>query len=109
MINKFFPLQKRCCARAPAKKSPQKKAERHVGGILLTDGRRDHDTSYRVNRPRRMVGMIARSWARGQKDKKQRSSRFSFLLRLRVMKAHVDPIFSFFLILGHGLSPSFVF
>ena len=25
---------------------------RHVGGILLTDGRRDHDTSYRVNRPR---------------------------------------------------------
>ena len=37
------------------------KVVRHVGGLLSADGRHDHDTSYRVSRARRMVGMIARS------------------------------------------------
>ena len=69
---------------------------RHVGGLLSADGRHDHDTSYRVSRARRMVGMIARSWSRGQKDKRGRSSPLSLPLRLRLMKAHVDPILSTF-------------
>ena len=42
------------------------KVVRHVGVFLSADGRHDHDTSYRVSRARRMVGMIARSWSRGQ-------------------------------------------
>ena len=75
---------------------PRVKVVRHVGGILSADGRHDHDTSYRVSRARRMVGMIARSWARGQKDKRGRSSPLSLPLRLRLMKAHVDPILSTF-------------
>ena len=54
-----------------------------------------------------MVGMIARSWSRGQKDKRRRSSPLSSPLRLRLMKAHVDPILSTFVDLGHGLKPSF--
>ena len=65
-------------------------------GFLSADGRHDHDTSYRVSRARRMVGMIARSWSRGQKDKRGRSSPLSLPLRLRLMKAHVDPILSTF-------------
>ena len=72
------------------------KMVRHVGGLLSADGRHDHDTSYRVSRARRMVGMIARSWSRGQKDKRGRSSPLSLPLRLRLMKAHVDPILSTF-------------
>ena len=72
------------------------KVVRHVGGLLSADGRHDHDTSYRVSRARRMVGMIARSWARGQKDCRGRSSPLSLPLRLRIMKAHVDPILSTF-------------
>ena len=72
------------------------KVFRHVGGLLSADGRHDHDTSYRVSRARRMVGMIARSWSRGQKDKRGRSSPLSLPLRLRLMKAHVDPILSTF-------------
>ena len=43
-----------------------------------------------------MVGMIARSWSRGQQDKRGRSSPLSLPLRLRLMKAHVDPILSTF-------------
>ena len=39
-----------------------------------------------------MVGMLARSWAKGQKDRRGRSSALSLLLRLRLTKAHVDPI-----------------
>ena len=58
------------------------------GGLLSADGRHDHDTSYRVSRARKMVGMIARSWSRGQKDKRGRSSPLSLPLRLRLMKAH---------------------
>ena len=75
---------------------PRVKTVRHVGGLLSADGRHDHDTSYRVSRARRMVGMIARSWSRGQKDKRGRSSPLSLPLRLRLMKAHVDPILSTF-------------
>ena len=75
---------------------PRVKVVRHVGGLLSADGRHDHDTSYRVTRARRMVGMIARSWARGQKDRRGRSSPISLPLRLRIMKAHVDPILSTF-------------
>ena len=75
---------------------PRVKIVRHVGGLLSADGRHDHDTSYRVSRARRMVGMIARSWSRGQKDKRGRSSPLSLPLRLRLMKAHVDPILSTF-------------
>ena len=67
-----------------------------LGGLLSADGRHDHDTGYRVSRARRMVGMIARSWARGQKDRRGRSSPLSLPLRLRIMKAHVDPILSTF-------------
>ena len=40
--------------------------------------------------------MIARSWARGQKDRRGRSSGIKLPLRLRLMKAHVDPILSTF-------------
>ena len=87
---------------------PRVKMVRHVGGRLSADGRHDHDTSYRVSRARRMVGMIARSWSRGQKDKQGRSSPLSLPLRLRLMKAHVDPILSTFVGLGHGLRPNFV-
>ena len=72
------------------------KVVRHVGGLLSADGRHDHDTSYRVSRARKMVGMIARSWSRGQKDRRGRSSPLSLPLRLRLMKAHVDPILSTF-------------
>ena len=50
-----------------AEARPRVKTVRHVGGLLSADGRHDHDTSYRVSRARRMVGMIARSWSRGQK------------------------------------------
>ena len=60
------------------------------------DGRHDQDTSHRVSRARRMVGMLARAWARGQKDRRGRSSPISLPLRLRLMKAHVDPILSTF-------------
>ena len=81
-----------CCAEA----RPRAKIVRHVGGLLSADGRRDHDTSYRVSRARRVVGMIARSWSRGQKDKRGRPSLFSLPLRLRLLKAHVDPILSAF-------------
>ena len=42
---------------------PRVKVVRHVGGLLSADGRHDHDTSYRVSRARRMVGMIVRSWS----------------------------------------------
>ena len=69
---------------------------RHVGGFVSTDWRHDHDTSYWVSRARRMVGMIARSWSRGQKDRRGRSSPRSLPLRLRLMKAHVGPILSTF-------------
>ena len=75
---------------------PRVKVVRHVGGILSADGHHDHDTSYRVSRARRMVGMIARSWSRGQKDRRGRSSPLSLPLWLRLMKAHVDPILSTF-------------
>ena len=46
---------------------PRVKVVRHVGGFLSADGRHDQDTSHRVSRARRMVGMLARAWAR-QKD-----------------------------------------
>ena len=75
---------------------PRVKVVRRVGGLLSADGRHDHDTSYRVSRARRMVGTIARSWARGQKDRRGRSSPLRLPLRLRIMKAHVDPILSTF-------------
>ena len=67
---------------------PRVKMVRHVGGLLSADGQHNHD------RAKRMVRMIARSWSRGQKDKRERSSPLSFPLRLRLMKAHVDPILS---------------
>ena len=74
---------------------PRVRVVRHVGGILSADGRHDHDTSYRVSRARRVVGgMIPRSWSRGQKDRRGRSSPLSLPLRLRLMKAHIDPILS---------------
>ena len=63
---------------------PRVKVVRHVGGLLSADGRHDHDTSFRVSRARRMVGMIARSWALGQKDRRGRSSPLSLPLRLRL-------------------------
>ena len=34
---------------------PRVKVVRHVGALLLADGRHDHDTSYRISRARRMV------------------------------------------------------
>ena len=71
---------------------PLLKVVRHVGGFLMADGR--HDTSSRISRARKMVGMIARSWARGQKDRRGRSSAIKLPLRLRLMKAHVDPMLS---------------
>ena len=40
--------------------------------------------------------LIARSCARGQKDRRGRSSAVKLPLRLRLMKAHVDPILSTF-------------
>ena len=58
-----------CRSRLPGG-SPRVKVVRHVGGLLSAGGRHDHDTSYRVSRARRMVGTIARSWARGQKDRR---------------------------------------
>ena len=61
---------------------PCLKVVRHVGGCLTADGRHDHDTSYRISRARKMVGMIARSWARGQKDRRGRSSAIKLPLRL---------------------------
>ena len=75
---------------------PRIKVVRHVGGILTADGRHDHDTSHRISRARKMIGMIARSWSRGQRDKRGRSSAIKLPLRLRLMKAHVDPILSTF-------------
>ena len=36
---------------------PRVKMVCHVGGLLSADGRHDHDTSYRVSRARRMVGL----------------------------------------------------
>ena len=76
---------------------PRVSVVRHVGGFLSADGRHDHDTSHRISRARRMVGMLARSWARGQKDRRGRSSPLTLPLRLRLMKAHVDPILTTFL------------
>ena len=67
-----------------------------LGGSCPRTVEHDHDTSYRVSRAGRMVGMIARSWSRGQRDKRGRSSPLSLPLRLRLMKAHVDPILSTF-------------
>ena len=46
---------------------PRVKVVRHVGGLLSADGRHDHDTSYRVSRARRMVGVIARVLGQGVK------------------------------------------
>ena len=69
---------------------------RHVGGLLSADGRHHHDTSHRISRARRMVGVLARSWARGQKDRRGRSSPLTLPLRLRLMKAHVDRILTTF-------------
>ena len=45
---------------------------------------------------RQMVGMIAGAWARGQKDRRGRSSPLSLPLRLKIMKAHVEPILTTF-------------
>ena len=45
-----------------------------MGGFLSADGRHDHDTGHRVSRAMRMVGVIAHSWADGQKDRRGRSS-----------------------------------
>ena len=75
---------------------PRLKIVGHVGGFLSADGRHGHDTSYRISRARKMVGMIARSCARRQKDRRGRSSAIKLPLRLRLMKAHVDPILSTF-------------
>ena len=61
-------------------------------GFFSADGRHDHDANYRVNWARRMFGMIARSWSRGKKDRRGRSSLLSLPLRLRLTKAHVDLI-----------------
>ena len=44
-----------------AEARPRVKVVRHVGGFLSADGRHDHDTSYR----------IARSWSRGQKNRRE--------------------------------------
>ena len=38
---------------------PRVKIVCHVDGLLSADGRCDHDTSFRVSRARRTVGMIA--------------------------------------------------
>ena len=65
-----------------------------LAGFFLRTG--DVTMIHRVSRARRMVGMIARSWSRGQKDERGRSSPLSLPLRLRLMKAHVDPILSTF-------------
>ena len=75
---------------------PRVNVVRHVGGLLSADGRHDHDTSHRISKARRVVGMLARSWARGQKDRRGRSSPLTLPLRLRLMKAHVDPILTTF-------------
>ena len=69
------------------------KVVRHVGVLLSADGRHDHDIHYRVSRARRMVGMIARSWARDPKDPRGRSSALSLLASYA---GHVDPILSMF-------------
>ena len=75
---------------------PRVSVVRHVGGLLSAAVRHDHDTSHRISRARRMIGMLARSWAKGQKDKRGRASALSLPLRLRLMKAHVDPILTTF-------------
>ena len=75
---------------------PRVNVVRHVGGCLSADGRHDHDTSHRISRARRMVGMLDRSWARGQKDRRGRSSPLTLPHRLRLMKARVDPILTTF-------------
>ena len=69
---------------------------RHVGGLLSADGRHDHDNSHRISRARRMVGVLVRSWARSQKDRRGHSSPLTLPLRLRLMKAHVEPILTTF-------------
>ena len=69
---------------------------RHVGGFCLRMAGNDHDTSYRVSRARRMVGMLARLLAQSQKDRQGRFSPLPLPLRLRLMKANVDPILSTF-------------
>ena len=56
---------------------PRQLVVRHVGGYLSADGRQDHDTSHRVSRARKMVGMIAGAWAKGHKDRRGRSSPLS--------------------------------
>ena len=43
-----------------------------------------------------MVGMIAGVWAKGQKDRRGRSSPLSLPLRLKIMKTHVEPILTTF-------------
>ena len=75
---------------------PRQKVVRHVGGFLSADGRQDYDTSHRVSRARQMVGMIAGVWAKGQKDRRGRSSPLSLPLRLKIMKTHVEPILTTF-------------
>ena len=75
---------------------PRVNVVRHVGGLMSADGRHDHHTSHRISRARRMVVMLARSWARGQKDRRGRSSPLTLPLRLRLMKANVDPILTTF-------------
>ena len=45
---------------------PRVKIVHHVGGLPSADGQGDHDACYRVGRARRMVGIIARSWARAR-------------------------------------------
>ena len=77
---------------------PKVSLVRHVGGLLTADGRHDHDTSHRISRARRMIGLLTRSWAKGQKDRRGRASALSLPLRLRLMKARVDPIFDLNLI-----------
>ena len=80
-----------------AEQRPRQLVVRHVGGFLSADGRQDHDTSHRVSRARQMVGMIAGVWAKGQqKDRRGRSSPLSLPLRLKIMRAHVEPILTTF-------------
>ena len=49
-----------------------------------------------------MLGILARSWARGQKDRRGRSSPLTLPFRLRLTKAHVDPILTTFAVPVHG-------
>ena len=90
-----------------AEARPGVKVVRHVGGILSADGRHEHDTRYRVSRARRMVGVIARSWSRGQKDRRGRSSPLSLPLQLSFDEGPCL-FFPLFADLGLGLRPNFV-